>query len=222
MNRFAGTTYLVAGSAADVPTLLKVLAEGGIDVSPANPDFYIRTYSHFGIDEALELRERASSRAMGEHRTFVLVAASITSEAQNALLKTLEEPPADASFIIMVPSPSTLLSTVRSRAQTLSIYALTKSVNPGLVNARDFLKALPAKRIEMLKPLLEKGDDDRRDMGALLAFLAELEKDLAGRFERHEILEGIQTIYTARQYSTDKGALVKPLLESVALIVPVI
>lgn len=217
-----GTTYLVAGSIPGVPTLLKLLAENGIEASSANPDFYLREYAHFGIDEALEIRERAASRAISGSRVFVIVAASMTTEAQNALLKTLEEPPADASFFIMVPAPSTLLPTVRSRAQTLSIRGLPEQVIPGAVDARAFLKSTPAKRIELLKPLLEKGDDDRRDTGALLGFLADLERILSERVDDGSVRDGIAALYRARQYITDKGALVKPLLESVALQAPVI
>ena len=40
-------------------------------------------------------------------------------EAQNAFLKTLEEPPRDSLFILATGNPSALLATTRSRCQTL-------------------------------------------------------------------------------------------------------
>jgi DNA polymerase-3 subunit delta' len=46
---------------------------------------------------------------------IVFGANSFTQEAQNSLLKVLEEPPRNIEFIIITPSKSNLLPTVRSR-----------------------------------------------------------------------------------------------------------
>lgn len=46
---------------------------------------------------------------------------TLTHEAQNALLKMLEEPPADTVFILTSPSVQQLLPTVRSRLQTIDV-----------------------------------------------------------------------------------------------------
>ena len=43
------------------------------------------------------------------------------AEAQNALLKTLEEPPADTTIILVTGNPSALLPTTRSRCQQLAL-----------------------------------------------------------------------------------------------------
>ena len=45
---------------------------------------------------------------------------SLVTHAQNALLKTLEEPPASSQFVLVTARPDTLLATVRSRCQRLS------------------------------------------------------------------------------------------------------
>ena len=45
--------------------------------------------------------------------------------AANALLKGLEEPPENSYFILLSPSPQSLLVTVRSRSQTYSFIPLT-------------------------------------------------------------------------------------------------
>ncbi len=217
-----GNTHVVAGGADDVPALFALLEEQGVELQ-GNPDVYVRTYKHFGIDDARELRERATLRALGERRVFVIVAADINREAQNALLKTIEEPMANALFFFLLPSPETLLPTFRSRAQTLLLKKST--AHEEVVDAEQFLSAPPQKRLDLLKPLLEKGEDDKRDLGAMLAFLSSLERALgidspsvAKAMEGKR--EGIESVYRARKYITDKGALVKPLLEQVALLVP--
>ncbi len=207
-----GSVQLVEGDASCVPPVLALLKKEGIEVQ-ANPDLYVRTYTHFGIDEARELRERASLGALGEgRRVFVAVVPSMTNEAQNALLKTLEEPPGGAMFFFLHPSPQTLLPTLKSRAQILRLE--TQAL--GDIDAKKFIAATTEKRLDMLKPLLEKGDDDKRDLGAIIAFLCALER----AFEKKPQREALHAIYRARAYIGDKGALVKPLLEQVALLVP--
>ncbi len=210
-THLVGNTHLVAGNAELIPQILAILEQEGIDTK-GNPDIYIREYSRFGIDEARELRERANSRAIrGGTRTFIIATPGMTNEAQNALLKTLEEPPADAAFFFVVPSPEMLLQTLRSRAQILE---LQHTEEEHALSAKDFLAAPPQKRLDMLKPLLEKGEDDKRDIGSIVSFLSALERLLQKK------PDGLHAIYRARKYIGDKGALVKPLLEQVALLVP--
>lgn len=181
-----------------------------------NPNVFVREYSRFGIDEARELRDRSFARAIGSaRRVFIVITPTITIEAQNALLKTIEEPPADALFFFIVRSPHTLLPTVRSRVQ---IHASDFSAVP-LVDEKRFLAAAPAARLEMLKPLLEKGEDDARDVGAIITFLSSLERRIA-QAGAYSARDAAEAIYRARKYAGDKGALVKPLLEQVALLVP--
>jgi DNA polymerase III delta prime subunit len=219
MNRLSGNAFLIAGGVDDLPQVLNLLRNEGI-ATQANPDLYVRSYRQFGIDDAHELRGRASSRAVGERRVFVIAASGMTSEAQNALLKTLEEPPANALFIFLVPAPETLLSTVRSRSQMLVLEGLGTPAKKDSIDASAFFAAPAAKRIEMLKVVLEKDDDDKYDTGAILAFLASLERHAARMKDKAAMKNVLDTIYRARMYIADRGALVKTLLESVALLSP--
>ncbi|OGG50284.1 hypothetical protein A2763_01305 [Candidatus Kaiserbacteria bacterium RIFCSPHIGHO2_01_FULL_54_36] len=214
-----GNTHLIAGTPASMGSLLAVLEAQGIPIH-GNPDLYIRTYQRFGIEDAIELRDRAGTRAVrqGARRIFVIATPSMTHEAQNALLKTIEEPPADAMFIFVVPAPETLLQTLRSRAQTLLLDVVAGET---LVDAKKFLAAQPQKRLDMLKALLEKDADDRRDLGAIISFLSSLERQCEKRTDGLHATrrEGLESVYRARKYIGDKGALVKPLLEQVALLI---
>jgi len=208
-----GNTHLVAGGPEMLPDILAFLEEEDIKTK-GNPDLYVRAYKYFGIDEARELRDRVSLRPLGERRVFVIAAPDMNREAQNALLKTLEEPAGNALFFIIVPSPETLLPTLRSRVQILILEG--KHVRKNAIDTKQFLSALPEMRLDLLKPLLEKGEDDKRDLGAILSFLASLESKVGEGGD----IAGLHAIYCARKYVTDRGALVKPLLEQVALLVP--
>ncbi len=220
-SSLVGNVHLVAGGAEVIPRILSLLKGEGRKTE-GNPDMYVREYQRFGIDDAIELRDRSSKRPVaGSHRIFIIATAGMTSEAQNALLKTLEEPPADAVFFFVVPAPETLLQTLRSRAQILTLVHTGEKEQT--IDAKTFLAAPSQKRLDMLKPLLEKDEDDKRDIGNIIRFLSSLEQLLEKNPEglaRRVTTEGLHAIYRARKYIGDKGALVKPLLEQIALLAP--
>jgi len=211
-----GNVQLVAGGAEKKSAIFTMLEKEGIEIH-ANPDLYYQSYKRYGIDQARELRERASRRAIGTRRVFVIEAAAITHDAQNALLKTIEEPSDDALFIFVIPSPETLLPTVRSRAQTLR---LEGEEEIGKIDVDRFLASPPSKRLDMLKVVLEKDEDELRDIGGIITFLSLLERTVGNMRRGSDMREALDAIYRARRHIADKGALVKPLLEQVALLVP--
>lgn len=215
-----GNVHFVRGRADCLEAVAGLLRREGVETT-GNPDLYVRKFGSFGIDEARQLCEKAAMRAVsGGRRYFVVAVDAMTPEAQNALLKTLEDAPGDAMFIFIHPAPQTLLPTVRSRAQMLSISPSDVGCTKSPIDADAFLRAAPAKRLDMLKPILEKDDDDRRDYGAIIAFLSAIEKALAqGVNGAQGGEERLHAIYRARRYIGDRGALVKPLLEQMALLV---
>jgi DNA polymerase III subunit delta' len=81
-----------------------------------------------------EVRERVIRAAAyrpfeGEHRVFVVEAAeAMRDESQNALLKTLEEPPAFAHLILLSSEPDGLLETIASRCQPVDFASLPAEV----------------------------------------------------------------------------------------------
>lgn len=75
--------------------------------------------SNRGIDEIRDLREKIQFRP-NEARYKVYIIDEVhmlTKEAFNALLKTLEEPPAHAVFVLATTEPDRVPETVRSRCQ---------------------------------------------------------------------------------------------------------
>src|SRR6202162_2492309 len=78
--------------------------------------------SNRGINEMRELRENVRYRpARDRYKVFIVDEAhQITSEAFNALLKTLEEPPARVVFILCTTESHKIPSTIVSRCQQFS------------------------------------------------------------------------------------------------------
>jgi DNA polymerase-3 subunit gamma/tau len=79
-----------------------------------------------GIDEIRELREAARySPARDKFKVYILDEAhQITDAAFNALLKTLEEPPAHVIFMMATTEPESIPQTIRSRCQHFSFHAV--------------------------------------------------------------------------------------------------
>ena len=68
------------------------------------------------------IHEMARLPVEGRHRVAIVEGAHrMNEDAQNALLKTLEEPPRGATLILCADEPDRLLPTVRSRAATLRL-----------------------------------------------------------------------------------------------------
>src|SRR5271170_1845051 len=79
-----------------------------------------------GIDEIRELREAARyAPARDRYKIYLLDEAhQITDAAFNALLKTLEEPPAHVVFMMATTQPEDIPQTIRSRCQHFSFHAV--------------------------------------------------------------------------------------------------
>lgn len=77
------------------------------------------------IDAIREIHQFTKLKTIGsqEYRRIVIIAdaQTMTTEAQNALLKLLEEPPADTVMILTAAPSDTLLSTIISRATTIKL-----------------------------------------------------------------------------------------------------
>lgn len=98
----------------------KILKEQNLSAN--HPDLlYFPGDSKLGIAEARIIKGHLSFKSFsGKVRGVVLEdASSLTVEAQNALLKTLEELPEDGLFILGADSDAKLLSTVISRCETV-------------------------------------------------------------------------------------------------------
>lgn len=82
-------------------------------------------HASIGIDKVRQLEHFLSLKVpvqTAHNRAIIIVDAHrLTDEAQNALLKTLEEPPGGVFIVLTAHSPQALLPTIRSRVQTVGI-----------------------------------------------------------------------------------------------------
>lgn len=90
------------------------------DIAVINP---LEGKKFLSVDQIRELRAEAFVKPhQAANRVFIIEDASrMNPQAQNALLKVLEEPPKNVVFILLVPSKTMLLDTIISRCVLLSL-----------------------------------------------------------------------------------------------------
>jgi len=81
-----------------------------------------------GVDTARDLKRFVQLKSVEAHCKVVLIddAHRLSIAAQNALLKTLEEPPGKAVIILVADGAGSLLPTVRSRCQRIAFAPLSE------------------------------------------------------------------------------------------------
>lgn len=93
------------------------------------------------VDAIRDLEREANFRPYEANARFFLIdeADKMNAEAANALLKTLEEPPATSHIFLISARPLKLLSTIRSRCQTLRFAPIQPSeIKDYLLSTRRF------------------------------------------------------------------------------------
>jgi DNA polymerase-3 subunit gamma/tau len=113
LNCINGPTNQPCGVCA---SCLEIASGGAVDV------IEIDAASNRGINEMRELRENVRYRpARDRYKVFIIDEAhQITSEAFNALLKTIEEPPSWAVFVLCTTEAHKIPATIASRCQHFS------------------------------------------------------------------------------------------------------
>lgn len=120
----------------------------------------------------------------GKSKVYVLRSADkMNPQAQNALLKLLEEPPSSACFVLSCENAAALLPTVRSRCELLQTNAQGSAIPEDVMEtARTYFHALRSgKRTGLIRWSLEREKDDYEAVRALLDALQRLcVRSLAG------------------------------------------
>ncbi len=129
--------------------------------------------SNRGIDEIRQLRETVQFNPSQLRYRFYIIdeCHQLTPPAWNAFLKTLEEPPPHAKFVLCTTEPEKLLDTVASRCQRFDFHRIPVEAMTGLMRricAREGLVASD----DALAAIARQATGSMRDALSLLDTLA--------------------------------------------------
>ena len=145
------------------PSCLEIAAGNSVDV------LEIDAASNRGIDEIRELRETVRYLpARDRYKVFIIDEVHmLTTEAFNALLKTLEEPPPHSLFILATTEPHKLPSTIQSRCQHFAFRLLDYAEIYGQLERICAAEGIQANE-KALSPIAQAAEGSLRDALSIL------------------------------------------------------
>ncbi len=187
------------------PACRRFLAGSHPDVKTVRPE-----KKTIGVDEIRALIDALALRPYEADRHVVLIeqADRMTASAQNALLKTLENPTVDAMFFLITDAPGALLSTVVSRCQVVRFSDLSVEDCAGVLVRRGIEPGRAAELAGMAqgsvgRALEISGSEDwmalrervigsleaLKDRGSVAAAAVRLEDEKGGEADMLDIME---------------------------------
>ncbi len=139
--------------------------------------------SHRGIDDVRILRDAVKLAPVSAKKKIYIIdeAHMLTTEASNALLKTLEEPPEHVIFILATTNPEKLIDTIKSR----TTYIPFRKANPTEI-VQSLKRAILGEKIKMdeetLSVIADASDGSFRDAIKILEQLVAEERQLSKEF----------------------------------------
>src|SRR3989344_6312768 len=226
--------YVVEAQRDEGLVALRALIESFGVKTRGNPDFYDHVEDVFHLKHAQKVRTEQSFRgAEGARKIFVIVFNTVGHEAQDALLKTLEEPTEGTHFFFVTRTREHLLPTFLSRVKVIGRESSVISHQSLEENAgEEFLRATIAERMKMIEPMTKtKTDDKPKAKEDARLFLESLERALYEKLPKAtlgipkvafgiaECVSALENVILAKRHLSSRSPSLKLLLEHLALTV---
>lgn len=181
----------------------KVAAAIHPDVSVTAP---LPDKREIAVDQIRALRTDVYIRPNeGDRKVYIIDPADLMNDnAQNALLKVLEEGPSYAAFLLLAEQPGRLRETVRSRCETLSLPPEGRGSDPALREKGEELARMLVTADEVtLAEYLVGLEQEKMKSAKFLELLAEAEDSLSPWLlrEPRRTARALGTMKAVREYS---------------------
>lgn len=200
--------YLLIGRLDDTEQKLhEVFSSQGLTLV-GSPDYFVFKEPTFGIEQARTLGALAIRKAFGDKKVFLLAPESVSAEAQNALLKTFEEPIPNTHFFLVVSDEQVVLPTLRSRMRVLHVKRSNLDADSKESEVEKFLKSSIKDRLSFTKKFV----DAEKNLSAFLdELLLVLRKQDVG-------LQSLSQVHEMRLRSGERSASTRLILEHLSLV----
>ena len=189
-----------------------------------HPDLlYIKAGEKLGIAEARQIKKHFSLKPYSAKGRGVVLedAALLTIEAQNALLKTLEELPQEAFLILGAGSDANLLPTILSRCEIKNLEAGSDDTLVYRTKDADGLAKLLNSSIEERFEYVEKLKDREEFLHSMVHFFR---RQLLGSTHERSVLKGLSLQFLQELLQAEEWAKqnvnIRAILEYLMLVMP--
>lgn len=210
--------YLVVGNAGKgAAEVLAMLETRGVKTA-GNADVLVLSFTELSIDNAREISSYASLKALKDWKYLVVTFSRATNEAQNALLKVVEEAPGNTIFFFSIDSLGHVLSTLQSRAVAVSVSDANMISDDTDVakEVREFLSGTFEERLKMIEKM-NTYITKTHDRAPVRAFTKGL---LEHVHEKGASPQALRDLLDAQGYIRQQGSSVKAVLGHLAVTLP--
>lgn len=224
-------SYVIEGDGNEIAMELLQFLEIRGDIPKHSPDVLCQTYEAFTMDDSLEIKEWHSRLGITDGKKVCIISTKfINREAEQTLLKIIEEPGVNTHFFIIIPDSSILLDTILSRVHVIKIkQAEDKNDIELQKEVISFIKSSPKERIDKVSEIIKKNKSEENS-GQLryytTSFVNELESIFYQKFKKDinninniNIKFILDELQKSRGYLSTPGASVKMILEHLALVI---
>jgi DNA polymerase III delta prime subunit len=239
--------FVIEGDTLQTRPILFDFLKKEFGMDTGHNDLVLLDRGDFGIENVQEIVDVNSRKpTAGIYKVIVVGLHSISHQAQNAILKTLEEPRPGTFIFILTNTSAIFLPTILSRVQVVRstgaeiVNSSSTSKKETLDNSRQskkdikrteilnaqlFLQKPQSARLAQVKEILDLKSDEEIGDAEIFKFVQEIEKLSVGFAQKNNDIKTItliaQIFTKVEDYMRDTSSSKKLLLEYMALRIPV-
>lgn len=213
--------YVSAGDKEAGLARARALADS-FDIS--KEDITVLQFELLSVEDARRITEYAHRAPLkGGAKALIITVERFFHEAQNALLKTFEEPPLGTHLFLVVPKEGMLLPTLRSRLSSLSP---TEVTTPEI--AHTFLSASSEAQVKHIEAIVTRAKSDREeekqkartDARLLAESLSRIAHASFRKEGSEEVAEYLRDLSVFIPILYERSPALKPILEHLRIALP--
>lgn len=218
-------SYVVEGNPEEIVYLLRIYLEERGDINKKSPDVLLNLYDAFNIEDGHNIKDWHKNKGVdGKKKVCIIGAKFINREAEQSLLKIIEEPMDDTHFFIVVPDASLLAETILSRVHLIKNLKRDNNFEDKI--AGEFIKANPKERIEKVAEIIKEFKDNENSGGLryyAISLINGIERIIYDKWKKDlndkDLKFILEELKNARSFLSTPGAAVKMILEHIALVI---
>ena len=217
-------SYIIEGNPEEIIYSLRIYLEDRGEINKNSPDVMISLYDSFAIVDSVKIKEWYQNKPTdGKKKICIIGTKFINREAEQTLLKIIEEPTDNTHFFIVVPDSSLLLGTILSRVHLIKNNEHNNYTGDAM--AEEFIKLTPTSRINKVAEIIKEFKDNENSGGLrnrAISIINGVERITYNKWKKDLDNDDLKFILgelkNCREFLSIPGASVKMILEHISLV----